>query len=151
MNRDKYITRTIFLVGQEQRIMAERVLANAPIDPLNPLEFVIRERVRQRKLDQNSLMWVGPLKDISEQGYINGRRYSDVVWHEHFKAEFLPEEFDEELTKAGYKKWDYTPAGERVLVGSTTQLTVKGFALYLEQVYAFGANMGVMFHQARAA
>ena len=151
MNRDKYITRTIFLVGQEQRIMAERVLANAPIDPLNPLEFVIRERVRQRKLDQNSLMWVGPLKDISEQGYINGRRYSDVVWHEHFKAEFLPEEFDEELTKAGYKKWDYTPTGERVLVGSTTQLTVKGFSQYLEQVYAFGANLGVMFHQARAA
>lgn len=151
MNRDKYITRTIFLVGQEQRIMAERVLANAPIDPLNPLEFVIRERVRQRKLDQNSLMWVGPLKDISEQGYINGRRYSDVVWHEHFKAEFLPEEFDEELTKVGYQKWDYTPGGNRVLVGSTTQLTVKGFSQYLEQVYAFGANLGVMFHQARAA
>ena len=151
MTRDKFPTRTVYLVGPEQRIMAERILANAPLDPARPLEFVLREKIKQRKPDQNSLMWVGPLKDISEQAYVGNRRYSDEVWHHHFKVLYLPEEFDEELTKAGYKKWDYTPTGERVLVGSTTQLTVKGFALYLEQVYAFGANMGVMFHQARAA
>jgi hypothetical protein len=32
-----------------------------------------------------------------------------------------------------------------MLVGSTTQLTKPGFALYLTQVEAFGGNMGVEF------
>lgn len=146
MNREKFTTRTIRLIGEQQLNTAMALLSNLPIDTKKPLELVIREEVKPRKLDQNALMWVGPLKDISEQAYVNGRTFSDVVWHEHFKEEFLPESFDAELTKEGYKKYEFTPSGKRVLVGSTTQLTVKGFALYLQQVEAFGANLGVMFH-----
>lgn len=44
-----------------------------------------------------------------------------------------------------YKKWDYMPNGERVLVGSTTDLSKYGFGQYLEQIYANGASLGVMF------
>lgn len=146
MSRDKYPTRSIRLVGEQQREMAARILAGAPLDGERPLEFVLREEPKARKLDQNALMWVGPLKDIAEQAYIGGRTYTDVVWHEHFKTEYLPEEFDERYTKAGYRKWDNKPNGERVLVGSTTQLTVLGFAIYLEKVMADGAGMGVLFH-----
>ena len=62
------------------------------------------------------------------------------------KSDFLPEEFEEGITKEGYRKWDYTSSGDRFLVGSTTDLTVKGFAIYLQQVEAFGANLGVMFN-----
>mgnify|MGYP000658249821 CR=1 FL=1 len=64
---------------------------------------------------------------------------------EYFKKEYLPEEFNPDLCKEGYQKWDYDPSGDRVCVGSTTELTVKGFSQYLEQIYAFGAEQGVRF------
>lgn len=145
-NRTKFITRTVYLVGTPQLEVAHKMLDNAPLDPAQPLELILRERVKARKLDQNALMWVGPLKDIAEQAWHQGRQYADTVWHETFKRLYLPEEFDEELCREGYRKWDYDREGERVLVGSTTQLTIKGFARYLELVYADGASMGVQFH-----
>lgn len=76
---------------------------------------------------------------------VGRRTYDKEVWHEYFKREFLPEQSDGELTKEGYLKWAFLPNGDRVLKGSTTDLTVKGFARYLEQVYAFGAQHGVQF------
>lgn len=135
------------LVNESVRATAIAAIQNAPIDPAKPIEVVVREEQKVRKLDQNALMWVGPLRDIAEQAYVNGRTYSAEVWHEAMKEQFLPEEPDPELTKDGYQKWDFTPSGRRILVGSTTRLTVKGFAQYLEQVYAFGANLGVQFHE----
>ena len=156
MTRDKYPTRKVLLRTQAQRDTAMRVLQNAPLDDAKPLEFVLREEVKARKLDQNALMWVGPLADIAEQAYVDGRKFSAEVWHEHFKREHLPEEFDPEQCKEGYRKWDYLPSGDRVLVGSTTDLTVAGFARYLGKVEADGANLGVEYHanpreQSRAA
>lgn len=147
LTRQKFETRKIILRGEQQRETALALISNLPVDSAKPLEVLVREEVRVRKPDQNSLMWSGPLKDIAEQAYVNGRTFSDVVWHHHFKVEYLPEEYDPELCKdESYRKWDYTPTDERVLVGSTTDLTIKGFSLYLEQVYADGANRGVEFH-----
>ena len=145
MKRPRYPTRKILLVGNHQLQTAITVLQNVPIDPARPLEIRIGEKVRDRNADQNALMWSGPLKDIADQAYINGRTFSAEVWHEHFKREFLPEEADPEITKENYCKCAYTPASERVLIGSTTQLTTKGFAQYLEQIYAYGGNLGVRF------
>ena len=145
--RTDYPTRKILLRAEQQRESAIAALRNAPLDPDKPLEFVLREEVKARKPDQNALMWSGPLADIEEQGYVNGRTYKAEVWHEHFKREYLPEEFDPALCKEGYRKWDYTPAGERVLVGSTKELTIRGFALYLKQVEAYAqVELGVQFH-----
>lgn len=145
--RDKYPTRKILLRAEAQREIAIRVLQNAPLDDARPLEFLLREEVKARKLDQNALMWIGPLADIAAQAYVKGRQYSAEVWHEFFKREFLPEEFDPELCKEGYRKWEYMPSGERVLIGSTTQLTVRGFAQYLTQVESYGAQeLAVTFH-----
>lgn len=149
MTRQKYPTRTIYLVGEAQKQTAQALIENAPLDAERPLEIVIREKQRTRSLDHNARMWAGPLRDIAEQAFVAGRSYNADTWHEHFKREFLPEEFNEELTREGYRKWDFTPTGERVLVGSTTQLTPKGFAQYLEQVIAFGAGLGVMFSAGR--
>jgi hypothetical protein len=151
MNRDKYPSRSILLVGDMQKNTAKLLIDHAPLDRINPIEVVIREPVKARKQTQNDLMWAGPLADIAEQAYVNGRTYSAEVWHEHMKAEYLPEEYDPELTKEGYRKWDYKPNGERILVGSTTQLTVKGFAQYLTQIEAYGAGLGVMFRVREAA
>ena len=153
MTRQKYPTRKILLRAPQQVEVAISAIRNAPLDQSKPLELLIREEVKARKPDQNSLMWAGPLKDIAEQGYVDGRTYTAEVWHEHFKREFLPESYDPELCKReDYRKWDYTPSGERILVGSTTDLTVRGFALYLTQVEAYAASeLGVVFHVREAA
>lgn len=116
------------------------------------MELEIREEKKARGLDQNSAMWVGPLADIAEQAWVEGRQYADVVWHELFKRKYLPELDDPELedlvqNPETYRKWAEDPeTGERILIGSTTQLTRKGMTRYLTQVEAYGANLGVLFH-----
>lgn len=148
MTRQKFEQRRILLRAAEQVERAIAALRAAPVDHLKPLEFLLREEVRARKPDQNALMWAGPLRDIAEQVWIGQRQYSAEVWHEHFKVEFLPEEYDPDLCKReDYRKWDFGPGGDRILVGSTTDLTVKGFAQHLDQIHAFGANQGVEFHE----
>lgn len=145
-DRGKYVTRSFLLRDAAIKEHTIAAIRNAPEDDERPIEVVIREQVKARKPDQNALMWVGPLADIAAQAYVDGRLYAADVWHEHFKREHLPEEFDPELCKEGYRKWSISPSGNRVLVGSTTQLTVKGFSEYLEKVHADGGNLGVRFH-----
>lgn len=145
MNRDLYQKRIIRLVGEQQRQTAITLLKSLPMDFDKPICLTISEEVKLRKLDQNALMWVSQLQDIQDHGYVGGRTYSKVVWHDFFKREFLPEEFDAELTKEGYVKWELDPVGDFVLVGSTKDLTIKGFAQYLEQITAHGASLGVEF------
>lgn len=147
MKRERYPTRRIRLVGTAQLLNLQTILSQVPIDAERPLVVTIAEEIKARKPDQNALMWAGPLKDISEQAYVGGRTYSAEIWAEQFKREFLPDAHEEGITRDGYQKWALTPMGHRVLIGSTTQLTVKGFALYLQQVEAFGAGLGVMFHE----
>lgn len=145
--RNKYEAKRILLVSQMQVEYALNLVVNAPVDPLKPLELILREKSVTRNDTQNSLMWAGALNDIASQAWVNGRQYSAEAWHEYFKREYLPEQFIEGITKEGYAKWDYMPTGERVLIGSTTQLTTGGFSEYLEKIYADGANLGVRFSQ----
>lgn len=145
VSREKFPTRTVLLRTEAQRNAAITAIRNAPLDESKPLEVVIREQQKVRGLDANARMWAGPLRDIASQAYVNGRTYSAEVWHSHFKREFLPEEYDETLCKEGYRKWDTDPGGNRVLVGSTTQLTKRGFALYLQKLEAYAVTeLGVM-------
>jgi hypothetical protein len=151
MKRQPFQQRTFRLVDREvvRRLCA--LIDNLPIDAAKPLEVVIREEKKKRSIDQNSLYWAGPLRDIAEQAWVQGRQYSAEVWHEHFKRELLPEpsraDIDYAHVKEGFVKWAITPGGEYVLVGSTTGLTVRGMAEYLEQVYAYGASLGVQFSE----
>ncbi len=149
MNRDTFPTRRILLRTEMQRQAAHAMINSMPLDDSKPLEIIGREEAKARKPDQNALMWVGPLADIAQQAYYQGRTYSAEIWHELFKVMCLPEDDDPEinlLAKEGYRKWDYLPNGDRICVGSTTKLTVTGFSRYLEQVQAHGASMGVIFH-----
>lgn len=143
-DRQKFQTCKIRLVGSQQLNSALARLQHVPIDPEKPLEVIIREEVKMRGLDANAYYWMR-LTEIADQAYIDGRAYSSEVWHEYFKKEYLPEEFDPEMTREGYRKWAVAPDGARVLIGSTTQLTVKGFAEYITQIEAFGAGLGVLF------
>ena len=114
------------------------------VDISDEKEVVIRERKKHRGLNQNALMWSSAIKDIAAQVWPDGVQYSADTWHEYFKQKFLPEEASDE-TVDGFVKWDFLPNGNRYLKGSTTQLTKKGFAVYLEKIYAFGAQHGVQF------
>jgi hypothetical protein len=142
----KFIERKFILRDSDVLSLAIAAATCAPTG----IEMVLREPVKARKLDQNALYWAGPLKDIAEQAWLCGQKYADLVWHEHFKREFLPDEDEPniaELVKSPekYRKWAAMPNGVGVCIGSTTELTVKGFSQYLEQVHAFGASLGVMF------
>ena len=145
MKRARFPKRKILVVSPAQLSTAVAVLKTVPVDAANPIEIRIGEQVKGRNKDQNALMWAGPLRDIANQAYVNRQTYSIDVWHEHFKREFLPEEADIELTREGYQKWRYLPSGERILKASTGDLTTKGFSIYLEQIYAYGASLGVQF------
>jgi hypothetical protein len=149
MTRNKYETRKLYLANNMVRDTAIQLLQNAPIDPLQPLEVIIREKAKTRGNDANALMWA-TLNDIAEQAWYKQAQYSAEVWHDTYKRIHLPDEYTEGITCEGYKKWDYNPLGDRVLVGSTTQLTTKGFSEYLERIHADGANMGVLFRSVRS-
>lgn len=149
MNRQKFPTQSVLLRTETQRDLVLARVKHLPLYQDEPIEIVLRDPVKARGMDQNAAMWAGPLRDIASQAWVAGRQYCAETWHEQFKREYLPEDFDDELTKEGYRKWDVTPGGERVLIGSTTQLTKKGFSQYLTQIEAFGASLGVMFSAGR--
>ena len=144
--RSKFPTRTILLRTEQQREQALALLKHVPLDAAKPLELVVSEQQKKRGPDANALYHAGPLKDCAEQIWVDGRQYSSETLHEYFKRQFLPEEYNEDECLKGYVKWSFDPMGERVLVGSTTKLTVRGFSIFLEQVHAFGSSFGVHFH-----
>lgn len=141
-----FAQRKILVDNEQRRELAINLIRNLPLG----VEVVARKPVKVRTLDQNALYHSGPLNDIAEQAWIQGRRYSKETLHEYFKDEFLPDDSDPDLASLvknpdTYRKYDTTPKRDLVLVGSTTELTTKGFSQFLEQVYAFGSELGVMF------
>lgn len=143
---------------QTYNLRNEKVLANAiaflrnvPLNEDKPLEMVVREPRKKRKLTLNAAMWAGPLADIERMAWHEGRQFRAEVWHEHLKELFLPDtsdpEFDPSEAMEGYEKWAVNPwTGNRVLVGSTTQLTDKGMRIYLLKMESYAAETyGVVF------
>ena len=145
--RTEYLTKTIRLIGKLQIDTAINAIQNAPIDSDKPLEVIIREEQKGRSLSANALMWAGPLNDIASQAWVHGKQYSALIWHEYFKEKFLPDFPDLTQVKEGYRKYEETPDGKRILIGSTQKLTKHGFSLYMEQIYAYGADLGVRFSE----
>jgi hypothetical protein len=93
-----------------------------------------------RSVLANRYYWGFVLKDISEQGAIEGQRWAVEAWHELFKRQFL-----------GYRVRKFKVAGsKRVRVvrelRSTTDLKTRAWHKYLDQLMAFAANeLGVVF------
>lgn len=151
MARQQYQQQTRLLAGEPQRESIICLIQNLPADAERPLEIVVRERQRVRRPDQNALYRAGPLKDIAEQAWLDGKQFSTEAYHELFKREFLPEDGTPEadpangMVKDDYRKWLPTVDGGSHLAGSTTQLTVRGFSEFLDRVHAFGGNLGVEF------
>jgi len=139
---------TLILVNELVRQNALKIISNLPID--GSMQVVIGLKKKVRTSTQNGLQWSGMLADIAEQAWLSGRQFSKEVWHRYCKIEFLPEgneeDFDRMVLK-GYRKWDYMPDGERILVGSTTMLTTYGMGVYMDKCHAFfSQELGVRFH-----
>ena len=147
MKRNKVNIPPVLLRSPTQLQYLFKVLPNLPLDEEYPIEVVIREQVKKRKMSLNDAMWAGPLRDIERQAWHQGRQYSALVWHEHFKEAYLPDENDPDFDPSHvvdpetYHKWGINPwNGDRCLTGSTTQLTDKGMTIYMLQLEAEAAQ-----------
>jgi hypothetical protein len=106
-----------------------------------PLQVTVSRYKPKRSLPQNRFLWSAVLEQIAAQAVVDGRRFHEKVWHEHYKREYLPER-----TASGKDKWDWLPSGERVLAIGTKDLNVAEFSTYLEQVQADATTVhGVSF------
>ena len=122
--------------------MAIACIKNAP----DGIEVVLRDVVKKRGKDANAYAWAGMLADFANQGWVDGKQFSQEAWHEYLKHKYLPDVPEDGITLKGYVKWVELPDGKMEMVGSTTMLTVRGFAQYLERCMAFGATeLGIRF------
>lgn len=141
--REQYITRNILLSGGMQKETAIQLIKNAPIDPVKPIEFVLREHVKKRSNDANSYYWLR-LGEIADQGWIGGKKFNSDIWHEYSKKNLMQEQI---VTKNGdlRSKWVECPDGSMVVI-STTNLEKKCFAEYITIVESWAAQeLGVKF------
>jgi len=76
-----------------------------------------------RSQEQNRRYWA-LLSDIAASAWVDGRQFDKDVWHEEFRQRFLP-------------RID-GPSGSYPV--STTSLTVKAFAHYMEDVSIFASQ-----------
>lgn len=89
----------------------------------------------KRNAEQNSLMWVSAYRPIAQyMSEASGKVITSEMIHEVCKDKFLP--------PIMVPRKDGTTKRYN---GSTTRLGKKAFSDYLEQVYAWGASMGVWF------
>lgn len=94
--------------------------------------LVLTAGLKKRTKQQNRRYWGrGVLAQIAEQATVGGRLFSDDIWHEQFKRQFIGVE---EL-----------PNGE-VIGKSSTGLTTAEFCEFCDQVEAWAAtDLGVRF------
>ena len=140
--RHKFQTRLFLLVNESVRNTIALAINNLPIDSKKPLEIVMREQVKKRSSDQNSLYW-HRLNEISEQAFWDGRQFNPKQWHIYCKNCVMTNEIT--LVDGTVRsKFIESPGGCTEVI-STTELERKCFADYITAVEAFGASLGVMF------
>lgn len=89
---------------------------------------------KKREVYQNKWLW-SLNTDLSNQVTIEGKKFSPESWHELLKRQFLPE-----TCEKGVDKWDYLPNGDRFLRMSSTDLNIKEFRDYSDEIEAFAVT-----------
>jgi hypothetical protein len=101
-----------------------------------PFEIVLRPLKAKRTKDQNRRYWA-LLREVAATVWVNGRRYSDEIWHEHFKRELIGRE---EIV---------LPSGEVELRGiSTTTLNVADMGRYMDGISQWCVEQGFPLEEA---
>lgn len=94
------------------------------------------EQVRTAK--QNSMLWAGAYSPIAEHLSLEHGR---IITSEHVHA----------VCKSKFLEHETNPINGKVYPGSTRKLSKKEFGDYLEQVWAWGNELGVFFDTMEAA
>ncbi len=76
MKRQKFETRRIELREHKQVERAIEALIAAPLDNLNPLEFLLQEKPKKRGLDQNGYYWLRLGEIAKAAGYRTGQQFT---------------------------------------------------------------------------
>ena len=101
-----------------------------------PFEIVLRPIKAKRTQDQNRRMWA-LLREVAATVWIDGRQFTDEVWHEHFKRQFIGQE---EIT---------LPSGATEIRGiSTTTLNVADMGRYMDEISQWCVEQGFPLEQA---
>jgi hypothetical protein len=99
-------------------------------------EIVIRPLKAKRSGDQNRRYWA-LLREVAATVWVDGRQYSDEVWHEHFKRELIGRE---EIA---------LPSGEVEVRGiSTTTLSVGDMGTYMDGIARWCIDTGFPLDEA---
>lgn len=104
------------------------------------VKVTFEEAEDDRSVQQNRFYWGPCLKEISEQAFMNGSKWSPDAWHEAFKRVFL-----------GYEVIKVKVAGRTRATAyrrlrSTTELSVRAMSNYLDEIQAHAATeLGVRF------
>lgn len=129
-----------FVLDNPQRWTAAQSFVESNRDAMvqakNPLRIIITTEEAKRNAEQNKYYWKAVITQIAEQVWIEGKQYSKEAWHEMAARKF------------GVCKDVELPSGEVVIKRlSTTEMKVKEFSEYIEQVMAWAANeLGVIFY-----
>lgn len=101
-----------------------------------PFELVVRPLKAKRSTDQNRRMWA-LLREVAATVWIDGRQFSDEVWHEHFKRQFIGQE---EIV---------LPSGAKEIRGiSTTTLNVADMGRYMDEITQWCVEQGFPLEEA---
>lgn len=102
-----------------------RANRKAMADAGTPLAVTVSEHKAKRSTPQNARYWGVVLKQIAENGWVDGKQFSTEAWHAYLAAKFIG-------TEEG-------PGGQQTPI-STTTLDVGSFADFMTQCEAFAAS-----------
>lgn len=97
----------------------------------HPLVIQVVPFKSKRTVQQNKFYWGFLLHQISENAWVDGRRFSADTWHEQFKKWFLPRIEMPDLSMEPI---------------STSELTMEEFSQYLDKIQRYAMqNLGIEF------
>jgi len=101
-----------------------------------PFEIVLRPLKPSGRRIRTDAMWA-LLREVAATVWIDGRQFSDEVWHEHFKRQFIGQE---EIV---------LPSGAKEVRGiSTTTLNVADMGRYMDEISQWCVEQGFPLEEA---
>ena len=127
--------RLVSPVAWQSLVAFVKANAQACLEREKPLRVIVTSEDKKRNVEQNKRLWGFLYETIAEQAWVDGRKFSKEVWHEHYARLF------------GVCEEIILPTGEIVTVRkSTTQMTVGEFAEFMQKIEANAAcELGVEF------
>ena len=118
----------------QNELQRRTVLKRIQAFPLGDSGFDVRFQEHQftRTAEQNNLLWPGAYRPIAR--YLSEKNNRIITdWHVH------------EICKQRIAPHETNPIDGKVYPKSTTKMTKSEFSEYLEEVWSWGAEMGVWF------